>query len=109
MAKRGAGRLPPDTHVVHLRGGDFPEVQASLDGEGGKARVVLHSADALLGDREEQFAVPHQARGRIVHLRIVEAKGDHAATDSSKRRIGRSCFLTDAPGSATWRLSKRIL
>src|SRR5258708_505322 len=83
LAKRCAGGLPTDTDFIHLGSGDFCKIEASLNSQSRETRVVLYAADALLGDSEEQLAVLHQARRRIVHLRIVESKGDHATSDSS--------------------------
>src|ERR1700674_1183577 len=52
-----------------------------------KTRVVLYAADALLRDREEEFAVANDTRGRIVHLGVVDAQRYHPRFNPSSRRI----------------------
>ncbi len=34
---------------------------------------MLDAAQALFGHREEHFAIARDARGRIVHLRIIDS------------------------------------
>jgi hypothetical protein len=53
------------------------KIQASADRETREARIMLDPADALLGNCKQQLAVTHNARGRIVHLRIIETKCNH--------------------------------
>ncbi len=90
LAKRCAGGLPTDTDLIHLGGSDFCKIEARLDGQGRETRV--YAADAFLGDSEEQLAVSHQARRRIVHLRIVESKGNHADALPSLAITRRNSF-----------------
>jgi len=93
LAKRCAGGLPTDTDFIHLGGSDFCKIEARLDGQGRETRVVLYAADAFLGDSEEQLAVSHKARRRIVHLGIVESKGDQATSASFVRQTRANLLL----------------
>ena len=42
-----------------------------------KSGVVLEPGDAFFRNREQEFAVANDARGRVVHLRIVDPQCQH--------------------------------
>jgi hypothetical protein len=54
------------------------EVQARLNSQSWKVGVVLYPANPLFRDREEQLAVAHEARGRIMLAVVIEAQCNHA-------------------------------
>lgn len=76
---------------VEFLGTYMREIEAGANGEGGKARVVLHAAQALLRNGEEDFSIAGDARGRIVHLRVVDPKGNHAVQSAALAVLGLLC------------------
>src|SRR6266550_4397776 len=76
--KDGAGSRPALADEIELVGPHLYKVQAGTNGEARKGCIVLDPADALLGHGKKQLAVTRNARGRIMHLRIVEAQSDHS-------------------------------
>ena len=92
---------------VELIGPHTRKIEAGANGVVRKAGIVFDPADALLGHGKKQLAVPRDARGRIVHLRVVEAECDHAITRNSRAprihlRVSlqdeeRMSFFNDAP------------
>src|SRR5262249_61410803 len=79
MAIELANGLPSEADLVHLGSWNFCEVEAGLNRELREARVVLRARQTFLRNCEKQLAVPHDARGGIVHLRIVDSESDHEA------------------------------
>src|SRR5579872_1588798 len=69
---------PTLANEVELVGTYLCKIETGTDGESRETSIMLDPADALLGHGKQQFAVTHDACGRIVHLRIVESKCDHA-------------------------------
>jgi hypothetical protein len=68
------------------------EIETGSDREAGKPGVVLYVTDAFFSNREEQFAIAHEAGGRIVHLRIVETECDHYGICLLLPMTRRNCF-----------------
>jgi hypothetical protein len=66
MPKARTCRGPAKTHFVQFIGANPGKVQASLNSQSWKTRIVLYPADALFGDRKEQLAIAHNACGRIM-------------------------------------------
>ncbi len=79
----GPRRLPPETHFVYLLRSYFREVQTRSNGVPGKPGIVLQPADALFRHRKQQFAVAHDARRRIMHLRIANSQGQHRGSSAN--------------------------
>ena len=74
--------LPAETHFVQLFCPDIREVQACSNGIFRESGVMLQPADALFRHREQQFAVAHNARRRIMHLRIINPQRQHSSSVS---------------------------
>src|SRR5580658_2967464 len=74
VQRSSARRLPPKANKIKFRSLDAGEIQASLNRADGKSRVVLFAAQPLFGNSKQRLAVAHDARGRIVHLRVVDAQ-----------------------------------
>src|SRR5215471_7699400 len=74
VAVHRAGGLPAETDFVELRRRDFSEIEASLDRQTRKARVMLEARDAFLGDGKEETAIAYDACGGIMHLGVVDAE-----------------------------------
>jgi len=53
------------------------EVQAGANGQAREPGIMLDAADSFFRHGEQKIAVASDARGRIVHLRIVESERDH--------------------------------
>src|SRR5260370_5437960 len=83
----GPRRLPTETHLVQLLRSHFREVQAHSTGVFSKAGIVLQAADALLCHGKQQVAVAHNARRRIMHLRIVNPKCQHSSSIASRKLL----------------------
>ena len=79
VQKSGARTRPALADVIEFVGAHAGKIEAGANREGGKARVVLHAAEALFGDGEKHFAVARDARRGIVHLRIVDSDRNHIA------------------------------
>src|SRR5262249_1955979 len=77
MAVKLTDGLPAEADFVHIGSRNFREVEAGLNGGLRKACVVRHARNRLFSNREQQFAVAHDACGGIVHLRIVDSEGGH--------------------------------
>ncbi len=71
---------PAHADLVELIGANSGEIQAGANGAVREAGVVLEAAQSLLGHSKKQFAVANNARGRIVHLRVVDSDGEHQPT-----------------------------
>ena len=70
-------RRPPKANFIQLRRRNACEIEARAYGLDREARIVFHAAQSLFGNREKEFAVAHDARRGIVHLRVVDAQADH--------------------------------
>src|SRR5260370_13673970 len=70
--------LPAETPLVQLLRLHIGEVQARSNGIFRKAGIMFQPADALLRHCKQKFAVPHDARRGIMHLRVVNPQCDHA-------------------------------
>src|SRR5258708_29364774 len=79
--KHAMRRGPTRADCVELTCAYFREIQACADGVVWKAGIVFDPANAFLSDSEQQFAIPSNARGRVVHLRIVEPQRNHCGSD----------------------------
>ena len=64
-------RLPPKTHFVQLFRSRVCEIETCSNGILGEAGIVLQPADALFRHSEQELAVAHDARRRVMHLRII--------------------------------------
>ena len=73
------GCLPAEAHFIQLLSADSGKLQASLNRQVRKARVVLLPANPLFRYGKEQFSITHNASRRIVHLRIINPKRQHPA------------------------------
>src|SRR5216684_4392504 len=62
---------PARADYVELIGPHARKIEAGANGVVRKAGIVFDPADALLGHGKEKFAIPGDARGRIMHLRII--------------------------------------
>ena len=80
-----SSRLPAEAHFVQLFSANTREIQARLNRFLRKARVMLHSADALFRHRKKELAIAGDAGRRIMHLRIVNPQRDHALPRSFLR------------------------
>src|SRR4029077_13646637 len=78
MSEAWACRGPTEAHFVQFIGANAREVQAGLNSQSRKTGVVLYPADPLFRDREEQLAIAHDARGRIMLAVVIEAQSNHA-------------------------------
>src|SRR5215469_3143524 len=74
----------------------------------GKARVVLNPADALFRNRKEDFTIPGDTGGGIVHLGVVKPDCNHcvlALDFSPQHHVMGVCSpvtrLMDPPARAT--------
>jgi len=63
--------LPAEADFVELFRTGLRKFQARGNCVSGKTRIVFQPAKALFRHRKEQLTVPHDARGRIMHLRVV--------------------------------------
>ena len=70
-------RRPSLADEIDFLGADAGEIEASPNRQGRETRIVLHAAQTLFRHRKQNFAVAHDARGRIVHLRIVDSESKH--------------------------------
>ena len=68
--------LPTQADFVDVLWADLGEIEARLNRQSGKSGIMLGAADALLGHREKKFPIADNAGGGVVHLGIVQAKGD---------------------------------
>src|SRR5208337_1182196 len=89
------GSLPAKANLVQLIRADTRKLQTRLDGMGGKAGIVLQSADALFGHGKKQFAIVHDACGGVMHLRIVDAQSNHSRFPPSPLPTARSVFRAE--------------
>src|SRR4029077_18481685 len=76
----GSGCLPAETYFVQSLRSGIRKLQASVNRQFREACVVLHPADPLFRYGEEQLSIAHDARRRIMHLRIVDPQCDHGTT-----------------------------
>ncbi len=63
MQKRSSRRRPTLANEIDIGWRNACEIQAGLDRERRKARIVLDPAQALLGDGEQHFSIARNARG----------------------------------------------
>ncbi len=73
----GSGAGQPEQMASSSSGAHPGKIEACANGVVRKAGVVLDPADALLGHGKKEFAIPSDARGGIMHLRIVKSEGNH--------------------------------
>src|SRR5439155_2186828 len=73
----GVRLRPAQRNVVYFLRLQIRCIQAGFDRQMREPRIVLHAAQAFLGDREQQLAVADDARRGVVHLRIVNSKANH--------------------------------
>src|SRR5580765_124798 len=85
LMKRRAGNLPPKAHLVQLLRLNPRKIQARANRVHRKPRIVFRPADSFFRHRKHQLAVAHQTRRRIMHLRIINPKGDHAVPKTPLR------------------------
>src|SRR5437764_11254061 len=65
--------------MLHL---DVGKIQACSNRVLRESRIMFRAADAFFRHRKNKLAVAHQARRRIMHLRIVNPQCDHAIPES---------------------------
>ena len=72
VSVNGTGLLPSETYLVKLGGLNACKIEASLDGQAWEASIMLEAAKTLFCDSEEDLAIAGDARGRVVHLGVVD-------------------------------------
>ena len=92
--------MPPALHgnKIQLIRLNVGEIQSGAYRERGETRPVLDAAQSLLGDGEDHFAVAHNARRRIVHLRIVAPHAERQSLDHLSERV----FVTLDEAPLVW-------
>ena len=75
VKKSSARPRPTLTEEVHLFRAHASKIEAGANRKRGETRVVLDAAEALFGDSEKHFAIARDARGGIMHLRVINSQG----------------------------------
>jgi hypothetical protein len=75
--QQSMGRRPARADGVELIGPHAGKIEAGANGIVWKAGIVFDPADPLLGNGKKELAIPSDASGRIMHLRIIKSEGDH--------------------------------
>jgi hypothetical protein len=77
--------LPTQANFVDIARSNLGKIKARFNRQLGKSGIMFGATDALLGHREEKLPVADDARGRVVHLGIVQAKSYHARASGCLR------------------------
>ena len=70
-------------HVIYIGDLGAHRIQASLDRQRRKSRVVLDPVETFFGDREYDFSILHDG-SRGVRVKHVEAEDQHAVLNFSQ-------------------------